>query len=45
MAVVPRKVIIDTDPGIDDSMCICMALRSMCVGHGRRFMVVALLPY
>jgi hypothetical protein len=25
----PRKVIIDTDPGIDDSMCIFMALRSM----------------
>jgi hypothetical protein len=25
----PRKVIIDTDPGVDDSMCICMALRSM----------------
>ena len=25
----PKKVIIDTDPGIDDSMCIIMALRSM----------------
>ena len=34
MVMPPRKVIIDTDPGIDDAMCICMALRSMCVKCG-----------
>jgi inosine-uridine nucleoside N-ribohydrolase len=27
--MLPRKVIIDTDPGIDDAMCIFAALRSM----------------